>query len=163
MKQEKQLIITGPEEGETLAVAGSNYRIVLTGRQTGGNMAIIEMNVPPHSGPVPHEHPAFQETFYVLEGEVEMRTKNRTFIARKGATVTIPVEGPVHCFRNNTETVARLLCIVAPAGLDDFFRAVAKPVAPGEMPRPLTDEDRQAIIRTAETYGQKLYPPDYLD
>lgn len=29
----KQLIITGAQEGEILAVAGSNYRIVLSGEQ----------------------------------------------------------------------------------------------------------------------------------
>jgi quercetin dioxygenase-like cupin family protein len=160
---QNQLIITGPEEGEVLAVAGSNYRIVLTGEQTAGQMAIIEMNVPAGSGPVPHEHPSFQESFYVLEGEVEMKTKTGTYTAKKGAIVTIPKDGPVHCFKNVSDVPAKLLCIVAPAGLDEFFRVVGAPLALGETPKPLTDADKQKMKEAAVQYGQTLYPPDYFE
>lgn len=161
---DKQLIITGPEEGETLAIAGSNYRIILTGAQTDNKLAIIELNVPPHSGPIPHEHPSFQESFYVLEGQVEMKTKTQTYNAKKGAIVTIPQDGPVHSFKNTGQTMAKLLCIVTPAGLDDFFREVGRPLAFGEMPTEApTTADKEKMKETAVKYGQKLYPPDYLD
>lgn len=160
---DKQLIITGPEEGEVLGIAGSNYRIVLTGEQTENKLAIIEMNVPPGSGPVPHEHPSFAESFYVLEGEVEMRTKTGRYMAKKGAMVTIPKDGPVHCFKNTGDTMAKLLCIVAPSGLDDFFREVSKPAVKGEAPAPPTDAEKEIMKATAVKYGQKLYPPNYLD
>lgn len=163
MSETKQLIITGPDEGETLAVAGSKYRIVLTGEQTDNKAAIIEMNIPPGSGPIPHEHPSFQESFYVLEGEVEFRTKATTYTAKKGAIVTIPQDGPVHNFKNVSNGMARLLCIVAPSGLDAFFREVAKPFAEGIAPAPPTDEEKQKMLEASERYGQKLYPPDYFD
>jgi len=161
MQPPKKLIITGPEEGEKLAVAGSSYRIVLTGEQTEGKSAIIEMNVPPNSGPVPHEHPSFQESFYVLEGEVEFRTETGTYLGRKGAIVTIPNDGPVHSFKNVSGSMARLLCIVAPSGLDDFFREIGKPLVSGKIPVPPTDAEKQKMSETADKYGQKLYPPDY--
>lgn len=161
---EQSLIFTGPQEGKMLAVAGSNYRIVLTGEQTGGKLAIIEMNIPPGSGPVPHRHPSFQESFYVLEGEVEMSTKAQTILAKKGAVVTIPLDGPVHCFKNRSDAPARLLCIVAPAGLDDFFLEIGKPAALGEMLQaPVTEEEKQQMRDAAGRYGQQLYPPDYFD
>jgi quercetin dioxygenase-like cupin family protein len=161
--ESKQLIITGPEEGETLAVAGSKYRILLTGEQTDNKTAIIEMNIPPGSGPIPHEHPSFQESFYVLEGEVEFRTKTSRYTGRKGAIVTIPQDGPVHAFKNVSDGMARLLCIVAPAGLDAFFKEVAKPFKQGEVPAPPTDDEKQKMMAAAERYGQKLYPPDYFE
>ena len=159
----KQLIITGPGEGDTLAMAGSNYRIILTNEQTAGKLAIIEMNIPPNSGPIPHEHPSFQESFYVVEGEVEFRTKTQVFVAKKGAIVTIPQDGPVHGFKNLSAAPAKLLCMVAPAGLDDFFKEVGKPIAFGESPAALTDADKEKMKAAAVTYGQKLYPPDYFE
>ena len=161
---EKQLIITGPQEGETLAVAGSNYRIIVTGQQTDNSLAVIEMNVPPNSGPIPHEHPSFRESFYVLEGEVELKTKAQCYLAKKGAIVTIPKDGPVHSFKNTGNTMAKLLCIVTPAGLDDFFREIGKPLVFGEIATdPVTNADKEKMKEAAVRYGQKLYPPDYLD
>jgi quercetin dioxygenase-like cupin family protein len=162
---QKQLIITGPQDGETLAVAGSNYRIVLTGEQTAGKLAIIEMNVPPNSGPIPHEHPGIQESFYVLEGQVELKSETQTYVAKKGAIVTIPFDGPVHCFKNTGNTEAKLLCIVTPAGLDDFFREIGTPLAFGEQPKQVavSEEQKQKMNEIAVRYGQKLYPPDYLE
>ena len=159
----KPLIITGPGDGEKLAMAGSNYRIVLTGEQTGDKLAIIEMNIPPGSGPVPHEHPSFQESFYVLEGEVEFRAKSVTYTGQKGAMVTIPEGGPVHNFKNVSGEMARLLCIVAPAGLDAFFKEVSKILNKGGIPQPPTEEDKAKLLETSERYGQKLYPPDYFE
>lgn len=159
----KQLIITGPDEGEVLAVAGSKYRIALTGEQTENKLAIIEMNIPPGSGPVPHEHPSFQETFYVLDGEVEFRIKTSTYTAAKGAVVTIPKDGPVHAFKNVSGVPAKLLCIVAPSGLDAFFKEVANPWSNEEKPQPPTEDEKAKLRETAERYGQKLYPPDYFE
>lgn len=161
MDNPNNLIITGPEDGEHLMIAGSHYRILLSGNQTGNKSAIIEMNVPPGSGPVPHQHTGFAESFYVLEGEVEMRTMTNTYLAKKGAIVTIPLDGPVHSFKNISDSMARLLCIVTPSGLDEFFREFGKPL--GSTPQPMTDEERQRIRTYAEEHGQKLFPPDYLD
>ena len=163
MAESKPLITTGPNEGDKLSVAGSEYRIVLMGEQTANVVAVIEMNVPSGSGPVPHEHPSFMESFYVLEGEVEFRTKQGNYTAKKGTMVTIPKDGPIHHFKNLSGEMAKLLCIVAPSGLDGFFKEGAKPFVEGEKPQPPTDEQRAKLLETAERYGQKLYPPDYFD
>lgn len=163
MPESKPLIITGPDEGDKLFVAGSNYRIVIAGYQNNDKLAVIEMNIPPGSGPVPHEHPLFQESFYVLEGEVEFRTKSGTYTAKKGAMVTIPEGGPVHNFKNLSEETAKLLCMVVPAGLDAFFKEVSRPFEKGQKAVPPTDEQRAKLMETAERYGQKLYPPDYFE
>jgi quercetin dioxygenase-like cupin family protein len=161
--ENKELIITPPGGGEHIRIAGSLYRIILSGEQTDGKTAIIEMNVPPNSGPVPHEHPGFQESFYIAEGEVEFRTKSGTYLAQQGAIVTIPLYGPVHAFKNVSDKMAKLICIVSPAGLDAFFRIFGKPANDTTPPKPPTDEQRQLIMQKAEEYGQKLYPPDYFD
>lgn len=152
----ENLVTVNTGDGDILKVAGSDYRILLTGKQTQGSMAIIEMLVPPQSGPVPHEHKSFQENFYVLEGEVQVKTETQTYLASKGSLITIPINGPIHCFKNISNSDAKLLCIVAPAGLDELFREIAGLSVPAA-------EMQDNMKRIAEKYGQKIYPPDYLD
>ncbi len=116
-------------------------------------------------GRVPIHTPPFRESFYVLEGEIEVKTESLTYTARKGSFVNIPLGGIVHCFKNMTNTMARLWCVVVPSGLDEFFQEVGKPVAAGEfLPPPVMGpEEQQRMSSIAAKYGQKLFPPDYLD
>lgn len=113
------------QDGETLSVVGDTYRILITGEQTGGAYASIDMLIPPGGGPGLHSHPEFQEAIYVMESEVVVKTKEQTFTATKGSFVNIPKGGVVHDFKNETDKNARLLCVVVPAGLEAFFRKSA--------------------------------------
>jgi quercetin dioxygenase-like cupin family protein len=106
------LTATGPEDGDNLSVAGGIYRILVSGKQTNGEFAVIEMSVPAGGGPGPHAHASFQESFYVIKGEVEVKTEETTFTATKGAFVNIPLGGMVHCFKNKSANLAKLLCTV---------------------------------------------------
>jgi len=85
----------GPDEGRHFSVVGDDYRMVITGAQTGGAFAVIEMLVPPGGGPGPHSHAGFQETFHVLEGEVEVKSEGGTWTAGEGTFVCIPRGGIV--------------------------------------------------------------------
>ncbi len=161
----KTVQITNKESSETIAIGASAYNILLNSQSSEGQLAIIEMLVPPNSGPVPHEHKGFQECFYVLEGEVEMITKESRIPAKQGDLVHIPLDGPVHCFKNKTAVNVRLLCIVAPSGLDSFFEEAGRKIPAGTLPEPTppTPEQMALAYQTAEKYGQKLYPKDYFD
>jgi quercetin dioxygenase-like cupin family protein len=152
-------------EGQNLSIVGDTYRILISGQQTQNAYAVIDMLVPPGGGPGPHSHTDIQETFYVVDGEVEFKTEAGKYIAKKGAFVNIPKGGEVHCFKNNSSAAAHLLCTVIPAGLDEFFREIGKPVASGAfLPPPApTPEVLAKLSALAEKFGQKLYPPDYLD
>jgi quercetin dioxygenase-like cupin family protein len=157
-------IIFGEQEGQTLSVVGDTYRILVTGKETGGAFATIDMLIPPGGGPGPHAHPDFDETFYVIEGEVEVKSEAGTYTAKKGAYVVIPKGGIVHCFKNITGNTAHLLCTVVPSGLEEMFLEIGVPVKPGEFlsPPPMDPESIKRLIPIAEKYGQKVYPPDYL-
>lgn len=152
------------DSGQTLSVVGDTYRLVVTGEQTGGAYATIDMLVPPQGGPGPHAHAAMQESFYVLEGEVVFRTETQTYTARQGAFVHIPLGGAVHSFKNEADKPARLLCTVVPAGLEQMFQEIGRPVAPGEFlpPPPMGPAELQKLEAAAKKYGQELFPPDYL-
>jgi len=165
MSKSKEVRIINKQSVETIAIGASAYNILLNSKSSEGQLAIIEMLVPPNAGPIPHEHKGFQECFYVLEGEVEMQTKGNRILAKQGDLVHIPLDGPVHCFKNNTSANAKLLCIVAPSGLDSFFEEAGRKIPAGTLPEPVppTPEQMAFANKMAEKYGQKLYPKDYLD
>ena len=154
----------GAGDGPSLSIVGDTYRIVITGEQTGGAYAAIDMLIPHNGGPGPHSHAKFQESFYVIEGEIEFKSEASTYTAKKGSFVDIPLGGIVHEFKNKADKTAHLLCFVVPAGLEEFFMEIGKPVSPGAfLPPPQMDTNAQKKLQEiAGKYGQKVYPPDYL-
>jgi quercetin dioxygenase-like cupin family protein len=147
-------------QGQSFKMAGGDYRVIISGKDTNGAYAIIEMSVPIGAGPIPHSHADFEEIFYVVEGEVFFKSETGSFLAQKGATVAIPKGGIVHNFKNNGDTPAKLLCTVVPAGLDDFFIEAAALMNTNQN----KELDLKAQIQSlSEKYGQKLYSPNFLD
>jgi quercetin dioxygenase-like cupin family protein len=161
---ESNINIINKNEGELLAIAGGNYRIIISGEETNGSYAVIEMVVPPGAGPPPHSHPDFQEMMYILEGELEFKTEAGKQIVSKDGFVNIPLGGAIHCFKNMSENYARLLCTVIPAGLENLFSEIGTHVLPGQfLPAPELTEKRKEFLKEINLkYGQKTYPPDFL-
>jgi len=151
MSNTTNITIRPENEGEVLSIAGGKYRILISGEETGGNYAVIEMNVQPGGGPNPHAHPDMQEMFYVVEGEVEFRTENGKTSTGAGGFINIPLGGGVHAFKNTSDQPAKLLCTVVPSGLEVMFKEASQATGPDE-------------IRTIlQKYRQTVYPVDYLD
>jgi quercetin dioxygenase-like cupin family protein len=163
--QKKSPITVGTTGGKIVSVVGDTYRILVGGAETNGAFTVIDMLIPPNGGPGPHEHAQIEESFYVIDGEIEVKSEFGEYIATKGSFVNIPKGGVVHCFKNKTDKIAHLLCIVVPSGLDTFFEEIGKPVGYGEFlpPPPMDPESAKKLQAIAEKYGQKVYPPDYLD
>jgi len=110
-----------------IGLVGDTYTILLTGRDTVGRYCLVDMHVPPGGGPPPHRHD-FEESFTVLEGEIEATFRGKKSTVRAGQTINIPANAP-HQFRNESVQAARLLCICSPAGQEEFFIEVGIPVA----------------------------------
>lgn len=149
----RQLVIARPDEDQSLphvGVVGDTYTILLSGEDTAGRYCLIDMHVPPGGGPPPHRHD-FEEMFTVLDGEIELIFRGTTAVARTGETVNIPANAP-HQFKNTSSAPARLLCICAPAGQDEFFLAIGQPVETRTTPPPPLDETARAafMARTLE-------------
>lgn len=153
------------KDGPVVSVLGDTYRIVVGGEQTNGAYSLIDMLIPPKGGPGPHSHATFQEAFYILDGEIKVITKEKTYIGSKGSYVNIPFNGPVHKFTNETDKTVHMLCLTTPAGMEKMFQEIGKPVeADTLLPIPqMTPEVIKRLQIIAEKYGQKLYPPDYFD
>jgi len=142
------LAVARPETDQSLihiSVAGGIYTILLTGRDTDGRYSLIDMLVPPGGGPASHEHD-FEEMFSVLEGEIEVSFRGEKSILKRGEMANVPANTPHH-FRNITNSPARVLCFVSPAGLEDFFLAIGTRVESRTSPPPILDDLAQAELK----------------
>jgi quercetin dioxygenase-like cupin family protein len=138
-----------------IGIVGDTYTILLTGRHTAGRFCLIDMHIPPGGGPPPHRHD-FEETFTILEGELEITFRGVKKSVRSGATINIPSNAP-HLFRNSSAEPVRLLCIFSPAGQEEFFMKVGIPVATRTTPSPKLDEAAEAEFRAKA----EALAPDY--
>jgi hypothetical protein len=70
----------------------------------------------------------------------------------------------VHGFKNKTEKIAHLWCVVVPAGLEAFFEEIAAPAPFGTFipPPPMTPEMQKKLQAIAGKHGMQVFPPDYL-
>jgi quercetin dioxygenase-like cupin family protein len=125
-----------------LGIVGDTYTILLSGDDTDGRYCLIDMLVPPGGGPPPHRHD-FEESFTVLEGEIEATFRGKKSVMRAGETINIPANAP-HSFTNASKQPARLLCICSPAGQEELFLAVGVPVATRTTPPPKPDKAAKA-------------------
>lgn len=161
----RELTIARPDTDQGLThigLVGDTYTILVRGEDTGGRYTLIDMHVPPNGGPPPHRHD-FEEMFTVLEGEVAATFRGETVILRAGETVNVPANAP-HSFTNAGTAPARLLCLCAPSGQEEFFSLVGQPVATRtEPPAPLSPDQETAFRARAQAlapqFATELLPP----
>ena len=125
----RNLKVARPDTDESLphiGLVGDTYTILLSGADTDGRYCLIDMHIPPGGGPPPHRHD-FEESFTLLEGEIEATFRGEKSTVHAGQTLSIPANAP-HSFTNASGAAARLLCICAPAGQEEFFAQVGVPV-----------------------------------
>src|SRR5476649_2719426 len=145
---QRKLVVARPNEDQSLphiGLAGDTYTILLKGTDTDGRYCLIDMLVPPGGGPPPHRHD-FEESFTLLEGEIEAIFRGKKTVVRAGDTVHIPANAP-HSFTNASKKSARLLCICSPAGQEEFFLAVGVRVATRTTPAPKPDKAAETEMK----------------
>jgi mannose-6-phosphate isomerase-like protein (cupin superfamily) len=137
----RELTAVGPDDPELhhLAVVGDTYTILVSGDDTDGRYTLIDMLIPADGGPPPHRHD-FEEMFHVLGGEVDVTIRGETTRAGTGETVNIPALAP-HSFHNPTGQSIRLLCLAAPAGLEEYFAEFGDPLPARTSAAPKLSED----------------------
>jgi quercetin dioxygenase-like cupin family protein len=145
---QRKLIFVRPNQDVNLqhiGLVGDTYTILLTGEDTAGRYSLIDMHIPPGGGPPPHRHD-FEESFTLLDGEIEATFRGAKSLVRAGETISIPANAP-HQFHNASAKPARLLCICSPAGQENFFREVGVPVATRTTAPPKLDDAAEAAFR----------------
>jgi len=132
---------------------GDRYTFLVTGAQTNGAYFIMEAIIPPGGGPPLHIHHREHESFYLLDGTLEIMLGEKKVDATTGDFVQIP-RGSVHAFQNAGNTTARMLLFFSPAGMDKYFEEVLEPVQDrsAAIP-PVTDAVIARMVAAAEKYG----------
>jgi quercetin dioxygenase-like cupin family protein len=133
----RELSHTNSADAEHVGIVGDTYTILLSGRDTAGRYCLIDMHVPQGGGPGPHRHD-FEETFTLLEGELDVTFRGAKQKIKAGETIHIPANAP-HQFHNSSAAPVRMFCICAPAGQEDFFRQLGTVVETRTTPPPALD------------------------
>ena len=123
-----------------IGLVGDTYTITVAGNDTNNRFCVIDMHVPPGGGPGPHRHD-FEETFILLDGEMEVTFRGEKSTVHAGDTINVPSNAP-HQFHNASTEAVRMICICSPAGNDKFFLEVGVPVATRTTPPPRLDKEQ---------------------
>jgi quercetin dioxygenase-like cupin family protein len=94
-------------------------RVLVSGAVTGGRLAIVETLEPRGGEPPCHCHRHEDETLYVLEGMIAILCGGEWLYAPAGTLALLP-RNVEHTFAVLTEA-ARLLTIITPAGLENWY------------------------------------------
>jgi mannose-6-phosphate isomerase-like protein (cupin superfamily) len=118
-------VTLGPGEGE---VVGSS--VIKADRP---ELSLFEFEIPPGGRAMLHLHKQHSDSFYVLEGELEISVGEETVRATAGAYVLAPAGVP-HGFRNPGTVPARALNLHTPGGFAQYWRELNELRAAGTEP-----------------------------
>lgn len=120
-----EAFLVPPGDGERIEnPLGGEIVFKARGTQTDKALTIFEAANTPGQGPPLHVHALLDEVIYVIDGKIRVRLEDRVERASAGAYVFIP-RGTPHTWSVTGDVTARMLILVAPAGLEEFFANTA--------------------------------------
>jgi quercetin dioxygenase-like cupin family protein len=118
-------IVRWPGEGERVGTS-----MIKAARP---EISLLEFEVEPGGGVSPHFHKGHSDSFYVLEGEVELHVGDEVVSGAPGTYVLAPPH-VVHYFRNVSAAPARVLNLHTPGGFAEYRRELEERRARGVEP-----------------------------
>ncbi|MBO7747977.1 quercetin 2,3-dioxygenase [Paenibacillus sp. MWE-103] len=142
-----------PDNDNTYLFLTDINSILVSGEDTNGEFCVVHCSVRENDGPPLHVHGSEDESFYVLDGEIEMTLGDDTFSVRSGEYVFAP-RGIPHTFKVRSEQ-ARFLVTAYPAGFDSFVKELGVPYEEGMEANmePPTPELLQKLIEVSKKYN----------
>ena len=110
------------------------FSFLVTGKDTNGTFSLTHcyFREGKEFTPPPHYHTREDESFYILEGEMEFHVGDKKFKAGPGEFVFLP-RNVTHHFNIVSKTVKALL-LISPAGVETFFRDFGTPAQSLDLP-----------------------------
>jgi quercetin dioxygenase-like cupin family protein len=105
-------------------------KVLLRSEESGGHVAIVELG---GGGRPPLHRHDFDETFYILEGELTFQLEDDVFTRRAGELAFAP-RGVAHTYANLSGAPARALLVITPAGFERYFDRIAARITGTEPP-----------------------------
>jgi quercetin dioxygenase-like cupin family protein len=154
-----------PGEGKTVMLFGVRFSYKVVTADTGGTLALLEVEIPAGTLVKPHNHTREDEFSLIRTGTVGVRLGERVLEAGQGAYLVKP-RGTPHAMWNAGSTTATVLEILSPAGLETYFERLGPVLAHEDGAGPpeyyqlakdygLTIQD-DWIEELERTYGVKL-------
>jgi quercetin dioxygenase-like cupin family protein len=153
----RSIISTSRNQGPALSFLNALTFVKATSAQTGGAFGLIEQLAPVGSGSPYHVHRSEDETFYVLEGELEFHSEGKRFVGGAGACVILPRDVP-HGFRVIGTVPARYLILVSPGGFEGFVTGLSQSLVEPKLPEP-SQPDMPKLIQLAQQFGLEILGP----
>jgi len=123
--------VLGPSEGEHVIRNAGSILLKIDPRRGSKSMALGTQQVPIRTGIRVHQHHEADEALFVLEGSGFGILGDQRVAIEKGSAMYVP-RGAWHGVENPDRELL-LLWVVAPPGLEAFFREVgSKPGAPAK-------------------------------
>jgi quercetin dioxygenase-like cupin family protein len=119
-----QPFVVAPRDHQPLRVAGEAISVLANAERT-GSVELFLQEGPEGAGPPPHVH-AWDESYYVLEGAIDVLTGDHMQTVGQGEFMFVP-GGTPHMFRIKTAR-ARFLSFNSGGGASAFFREIDKEV-----------------------------------
>ncbi len=104
--------------------------VLLRGEETDGRLAVVQ--VTGQGRPPLHRHD-FDETFYLLEGELTFQLAEDRFVRRAGEVAFAP-RGVPPTYANLSGGPAAALIVITPAGFERYFARLAAERSGDEPP-----------------------------
>jgi quercetin dioxygenase-like cupin family protein len=120
-------------------------KVLLRSEQTGGEVAVVEVVASVgRTGPPLHHHD-FDESFYVLDGELTFQLAEELFTRGPGELAFAP-RGAIHTYANLSGADARALIVITPAGFERYFDRIAARAA-GVDPPPEATQPWPEVVK----------------
>jgi mannose-6-phosphate isomerase-like protein (cupin superfamily) len=123
----------------TLSMRATTARLVAPGSITNGQFGLFRWDMTPGAGGSgAHFHRTFSESFYILDGTVQLFNGIKWIDAKAGDFLYVP-EGGAHGFHNASDAEASMIILFAPgAPRERYFEELAEISATG---RTLSEEE----------------------
>ena len=110
----------------------------------------MHWTVPAGASAAPHAHECYEETFYILSGELEVLLGESTQSASSGDFIRVP-EKTRHGFTNQSEDKVHMLVVLTPGGMEELFYKF-RDNGPHKVSGKYADEARR-LHKTEYEYG----------
>ena len=138
----------GREQQHELNVVGEHLTVLASGAST-GSYEIFRHHGPEGSGPPPHTHP-WDESFYVISGEVAFGIDGHDGVASPGTLVHLPA-GTVHYFRFG-KGGGEMLAIASREGASHLFAELDREIPPDQP-------DFVKLVEISNRHGLEILAP----
>ena len=142
-------------EGRAYWFIGTLLEMKATAEETNGAFSLMESLHPPGYATPMHVHQNEDEIFYVLEGELTFTVGEKTIMAKPGTFLYAP-RGIAHMYKSDGAVPSRILIMVTPAGMEQFFIEASVAADEYKLPPDTIVPDMDKVMAAAGKYGIEI-------